>query len=129
MRPKHLVVIGCALLVLALSTAPAEALRRHRGHVTIIRHSPLLWGGGFYGGFYRPHYFGFSQWYPQPYPVFGFPPGVYQMDNAVALRVQSLDDVPPYQTSPTHDDDVHACLVVGCRWRVGEFVSRLMFRC
>ncbi len=52
-----LVILGCATFVLALSTIPAEAQRRHRGGgggVTVIRHSPLLWGGGFHGGFYRP---------------------------------------------------------------------------
>ncbi len=85
MRPKHLVIVGCATLSLALSTAPVEAQRRHRGHVTVVRHSPLLWGG-FYGAFYHPYHFGFSQWYPHPYPVFGYPPGIYH-DNAVALRL------------------------------------------
>jgi hypothetical protein len=76
-------------MVLALSIIPAEAQRRHRsGHITVIRHSPLLWGGGFHGGFYRPYFFGFGQWYPHPYPVFGFPPGIYHGDSAVALRLQ-----------------------------------------
>lgn len=90
-RHKYLVILGCATLLLALSTIPAEAQRHHRGggrgHVTVIRHSPLLWGGGFYSGFYNPYYFGFSQWYPYP-PPFGFPPGVYHGDGAVSLRLQ-----------------------------------------
>ena len=90
MRHKYLVILGCATLVLALSTIPAEAQRRHRGgvgsRVTVIRHSPLLWGGGF--GFYRPYYMSFGQWYPYPHPVFGFPPGVYHTDGAVTLRLQ-----------------------------------------
>lgn len=74
--------------MLALSTKPAEAQRHHRGgHVTVIRHSPLLWGGGFYNGFYNPYFLGFGQWYPYPHP-FGFPPGVYHHDSAVSLRLQ-----------------------------------------
>ena len=77
MRHKSLVILGCAAFVLALSIVPAEAQRRHRGgRVTVIRHSPLLWGGGFHTGFYRPYYFGFGQWYPYPSPVFGYPPGI-----------------------------------------------------
>jgi hypothetical protein len=72
--------------MLALTTIPAEAQRRHRGgHVTVVRHSPLLWGAGFGGGYYYPYYFGFNQWYP--YPGFGYPPGIYN-DPAVALRLQ-----------------------------------------
>ncbi|MEO5739081.1 MAG: PEGA domain-containing protein [Vicinamibacterales bacterium] len=83
----YLAILGCATVMLALATVPAEAQRRHRGgHVTVIRHSPLLWGGGFGGGFYNPSYFGYSQWYP--YPGFGVPPGMYFQDNAVALRLQ-----------------------------------------
>jgi hypothetical protein len=41
----------------ALSTIPAEAQHHHGGWpVTVIPHSPLLWGGGFgfYGGVYSP---------------------------------------------------------------------------
>ena len=72
----------------ALSTVPAEAQRRRGGHtggrVAVIRHSPLLWGGGFYHGFYHPYYLGFSPWYPG----FGMPPGMYINDPAVALRLQ-----------------------------------------
>jgi hypothetical protein len=93
-RHKNLIMIGCATLVLALSTVPAEAQRGRRGgggggRVTVIRHSPLLWGGGFYPAYYRPYYFGFGfgQWYP--HPVFGYPPGVFHGgDGAVALRLQ-----------------------------------------
>lgn len=87
---KYLVILGCATFVVALSTVPAEAQRRHRGggrHVTVIRHSPLLWGGGFHGGFH-PYFFGFSQWYPYPHSVFGFPTGIYHGDGAVSLRLQ-----------------------------------------
>jgi hypothetical protein len=88
-RHKYLILGGATLLV-ALSTIPAFAQRRHHGgsHVTVIQHSPLLWGGGFYGGFYQPYYLGFGQWYPYPYPAIGFPPGVYPIDGAVSLRLQ-----------------------------------------
>jgi PEGA domain len=90
-RHKHLTTLACAALVLALSTVPVEAQRHHRGgggRVTVVRHSPLLWGGGFYSGFYHPYYLGFGQWYPYPYPGFGIPPGLYANDGAVALRLQ-----------------------------------------
>jgi len=89
-RYKSLVILGCAALMFALSTVPAEAQRRYRGgrRVTVIRHSPLLWGGGFHTGFYRPYHFGFGQWYPYPSPVFGYPPGIFHGDGAVALRLQ-----------------------------------------
>jgi len=73
----------------AHSTIPAEAQPHHGGgHVTVIQHSPLLWGGGFYGfygGFYYPYYLGFGQWYPYPYT---YPPGVYPNDPAVSVRLQ-----------------------------------------
>lgn len=90
MRHKYLVILGCATLLFAFSTVPAQAQRRRGGggHITVIRHSPLLWGGGFYGGFYNPYYLGFGQWYPYPHPVFGYPPGIYHNDGAVALRLQ-----------------------------------------
>ena len=88
MRHKSVLILGCATLMLALSTIPAEAQRRHRGgHITVIRHSPLFWGGGFHSGFYHPYYFGVGQWYPHPYPVFGYPPGFYHGDGAVSLRL------------------------------------------
>lgn len=67
-RYKFLIIAGCATLVLALSTIPAEAQRHGRG-------------------FYNPYYFGFGQWYPAPYP-YGFPPGIYPHDSAVSLRLQ-----------------------------------------
>jgi hypothetical protein len=67
-RPNSLVVFGFASLVLTASTSPLEAQRHH-------------------GGSYHPYYAGYSQWYPYPYPVFGFPPGVYP-DHVVALRLQ-----------------------------------------
>jgi hypothetical protein len=90
-RRTHLIFLGCAAVALAFTTAPAQAQHRHGGgghggHVTVIQHSPLLWGGGFYGGFYSPYYFGFGQWYP-PYPAFGYPVGVYN-DSAVSIRLQ-----------------------------------------
>lgn len=91
MRHRYLVILGVATFVLMLSTIPADAQRRHRGgggHVSVIRYSPLLWGGGFYGGFHHPYYLGFSQWYPYPHPVFGFPPGIYHNDGVVTLRLQ-----------------------------------------
>jgi hypothetical protein len=97
-RHKILIVFSCAAVALALSTVPVEAQRgRHGGggHVTVIRHSPLLWGGGFYPAYYRPYYFGvgfgygYGQWYPYPYPGFGYPAGAYYAgDGAVALRLQ-----------------------------------------
>ena len=77
-----------AVAVVAFSGTSAEAQRRHHGrsHVSVIRHSPLLWGGGYYSGFYHPYYLGFGQWYP--YPGFGLPPGIYQQDHVVSLRLQ-----------------------------------------
>jgi len=89
-RHKSFIIACCATLAVALSTIPAEAQRHGRGgggHVTVIRHSPLLWGGGFYSGFYNPYYLGFGQWYPAPYP-YGFPGGIYPHDSAVSLRLQ-----------------------------------------
>lgn len=92
MRHKTSVAFSCALVVCALATVPAEAQQRHhggRGHVAPVRHSPLLWGGGFYGGgVYHPYYLGFDQWYPYPSPVFGYPPGVHLPDHVVSLRLQ-----------------------------------------
>ncbi len=83
---EHVVVLGCVTFMIVLATAPIEAQRHHHGgHVTVVSHSPLLWGGGFAGGFYYPYYFvGFNQWYP--YPGFGYPPGIYS-DPAVAIRL------------------------------------------
>lgn len=92
MRHRPLIMLLGAALTVALSTIPLNAQRRHHvhggGHITVIRHSPLLWGGGFYRGLYHPFYFGFGQWFPYPHPVFGFPPGVYHHDAAVSLRLQ-----------------------------------------
>lgn len=87
MRHTRSGTLACAALVLALLTVPAQAQRHPhgRGHVSVISHSPLLRGGGFYSGFYPPYYFGFAQWYPYPYPV--FPAGV-PTDPAVSLRLQ-----------------------------------------
>jgi hypothetical protein len=88
-RHKSVVILTCVAVMFALSAVPAQAQRHHRGgHVSVIRHSPLLWGGGFYSGFYNPYYLGFGQWYPYPLPVFGYPPGVYPHDGAVSLRLQ-----------------------------------------
>ena len=89
MGQKSFITATCAALLLAFSTIPAQAQRHHHGgggHVTVIGHSPLLWGGGFYGGFYNPYYLGFSQWYPAPFP-YGYPPGIYPHDSAVSLRL------------------------------------------
>ena len=88
MRYRFRVLVGCAVALIALASVPAEAQRRHhrRGHVTVIRHSPLLWGGGYFNGFNHPYYLGFSQWYP--YPGFGFPSGIYHQDHVVSLRLQ-----------------------------------------
>ena len=87
MRHKSLVIFAGATMMVALSAIPAQAQRHRRGggQITVIRHSPLLWGGGFYSGFDNPYYFGFGQWYP--YPVFGLP-GMYPHDSAVSLRLQ-----------------------------------------
>jgi hypothetical protein len=91
-RQRALFLVACATVIAAISTEPAYA-QRHRGgrhHATIIRHSPLLWGGGFYGaGFYHPYYLGFGQWYPYPYPVFGFPHGPLP-DHVVSVRLQVI---------------------------------------
>ena len=89
MRHKSVLILSSAAVMFALSTVPAQAQRHHRGgQITVIRHSPLLWGGGFYSGFYNPYYFGFAQWYPYPHPVLGYPPGLYAQDGAVSLRLQ-----------------------------------------
>ena len=88
MVQKSPISLSCAALIIGLSTIPAEAQPHHGGgHVTVIQHSPLLWGGGFYGfygGFY-PYYLGFGQSYPYPY---AYPPGVYPNDPAVSVRLQ-----------------------------------------
>jgi hypothetical protein len=92
-RVKPFITIGCAAFMLAASTISAEAQRHHRGggRVTVVRHSPLLWGSGFYSGFHHPYYFGFGfgPWYPYgyPHPAFGYPAGIYG-DSAVSLRLQ-----------------------------------------
>src|SRR5687768_13606035 len=83
-------LVACATVLFALATVPAHAQRHHHGgghHVTVIRHSPLLWGGGFYSGFYRPYHLGLGQWYPYPYPVFGFP-HAHIPDHVVSVRLQ-----------------------------------------
>jgi hypothetical protein len=89
-RHKAQFVVACAAVILALSPVSANAQRHHRGgshHVAVVRHSPLLWGGVYGGGFYHPYYLGFAQWYPYPYPVFGFPGG-HIPDHVVSLRLQ-----------------------------------------
>ncbi len=92
MRHKTLLMVVCATVISVFATVPAGAQRHHGGgrhHVTAVRHSPLLWGGGFSGGgFYHPYYLGFGQWYPYPYPVFGFPPGGPLPDHVVSVRLQ-----------------------------------------
>lgn len=92
MRVKSFITVVCAATMLAASTITAEAQRHYHGsgggQVTVIRHSPLLWGWGFYGGFYPYHVgVGFGPWYPYPYPAFGYPVGIYG-DSAVSLRLQ-----------------------------------------
>ena len=92
MRVKSFITVVCAATMLAASTISAEAQRHYHGsgggQVTVIRHSPLLWGWGFYGGFYPYHVgVGFGPWYPYPYPAFGYPVGIYG-DSAVSLRLQ-----------------------------------------
>lgn len=66
MRHTRLVIFACAILMCALATVPADAQRRH----------------------HHPYYLGFNQWYPYPYPVFGFPPGGHIPDHIVSLRLQ-----------------------------------------
>jgi len=71
----------------ALSTIPAEAQHHGGGgYVAVIPHSPLLWGGGFYGfyGGFSPYYPGFGQWYPYPY---AYLPVAYPNDPAVSVRL------------------------------------------
>jgi hypothetical protein len=87
-RYRSHILVGGVIALIALASVPTEAQRRHhgRGHVTVIRHSPLLWGGGYFSGFYHPYYAGFGPWYP--YPGFGFPTGVYHQDPVVSLRLQ-----------------------------------------
>ena len=85
MRFKHRVVFGFAALVLALSSIPAEAQRRHggyRGPVVVVP-SPLL-----FGGYYHPYYMGYQQWYP--YPGFGVPfgGGFYPGSPYASVRLQ-----------------------------------------
>ena len=91
MRHRFPIILAfCASLVI-VAAVPASAQRRHhsRGRITVIRHSPLLWGGGFgfYRSFYHPYYLGYAQWYP--HPGFGFPlPGFYAHDPVVTVRLQ-----------------------------------------
>lgn len=84
MRPKYLLIFGCAALLFLLSTKSVEAQRRHRGGGPVIVRSPLL-----FGGHYHRYYMGFGQWYPYPYPVFGFPaPGFFPGDHFSSIRFQ-----------------------------------------
>jgi hypothetical protein len=87
-RHQFLPIVGCAALLLSLSTVPAHAQRgRHHGHRVVrpvIVRSPLLFGS-YYSSPYSP-YFGFGQWYPPP--VFGFPGGYYGGDHFSNLRLQ-----------------------------------------
>jgi hypothetical protein len=78
--------VVCALFLCVLSAVPAEA-QRHRGgglRGPVIVHSPLLYR------YYDPFYFGFAQWYPGPYPVFGLPPfpAAFPADHIISLRLQ-----------------------------------------
>ncbi len=83
MVQKSPISLSCAALVFVLSTIPAEAQHHHGGggHVTVIPHSPLLWGVGFYS----PYYPGFGPWYPYAY---AYLPGAYPSDPAVSVRLQ-----------------------------------------
>lgn len=87
MRHKYLALVGCASLLLALFAVSAEAQHRHgrRGGGPVIVRSPLL-----FGGYYDPYFLGFGQWYPYPYPGFGFPPGpgFYPGDRFSSIRLQ-----------------------------------------
>jgi len=83
------VIVSSALALVFLPANFSYAQRHYHGshgRVTVIPSSPLLWGGGFYSGFYPPYYPGFGLWYG--YPMFGFPPGVYPQDHAVTVRLQ-----------------------------------------
>jgi hypothetical protein len=84
--PQRAVLLLCGLSLFALSTVPAEAQRHHGGGFRgpVIVHSPLLYR------YYDPFYFGFAQWYPAPYPIFGFPPfpAGYPADHIISLRLQ-----------------------------------------
>ncbi len=85
MRHKYLLIFACAALFFTLSAGSGEAQRRHRGGHPIIVRSPLL-----FGAYYSPYYTRLGQWYPFPYPVFGFPPppGLYPGDHLSTLRFQ-----------------------------------------
>jgi len=74
-------------LLIASSAVPvfAQHGRHGRGGPVFVR-SPLL-----FSGVYRPSYlgFGFDQWYPYPYPVFGLPgPGFFIGDHFSSIRIQ-----------------------------------------
>ena len=72
-RASHIfVMFGCATLMLALSTVPAEAQRRHRGgRVTVIRSLAAVLGRRVRAASTILTIWAFGQWYPYPYPVFG----------------------------------------------------------
>jgi hypothetical protein len=77
--------VSCAIVLVALSAVPAQAQRgRHgRGGPVFVR-SPFL-----FAGVHHPYYLGFGQWYPYPYPVFGFPPapGLFVGDHFSSVRI------------------------------------------
>ena len=67
MRHHTLLSVALATVVSAYSTVQADAQTHHQPH---------------------PYYSGFAQWYPYPYPFFGFPPGAVLPDHIVAVRLQ-----------------------------------------
>jgi len=74
-RQRSLVVLTCAILLVALFSVPARAQRGHRGRGDPVFHS---------------YYLGFAQWYPYPYPMIGFPPapGFIVGDHFSSVRIQ-----------------------------------------
>jgi hypothetical protein len=82
-RNKSPLAVTCVLLIASAVVSAGGQHDHRRGHVNAIPRSPLLFGGFF------PHYLGPGVWYPQPFPVFGFPPPfLFPGDPTVTLRLQ-----------------------------------------
>ena len=67
MRHHTCLVVISATVIAAVSTVPANAQIHHPSH---------------------PYHAGYAQWYPYPFPFFGFPPGAVPPDHIVAVRLQ-----------------------------------------
>jgi hypothetical protein len=68
-RQRSFAILSCAVVLAALSAVPARAQRPYHG---------------------PSYYLGFGQWYPYPYPIFGFPPapGFFLGDHFSSVRIQ-----------------------------------------